>query len=124
MFQNPNNIFSNDKNQGITKNLDLTKQISNPNFQNNIKTKNNILRYSPIKEKNFESLYIKQNKYSEYNTYDNSPMKENKNLSLYNQNNTEYNSINLITPYKNNIEKTYNLSERNSNPYQITEKKK
>ena len=50
-------------------------------------------------------------------------MKENKNLSLYNQNNTEYNSINLITPYKNNIEKTYNLSERNSNPYQITEKK-
>ena len=123
MFQNPNNIFSNDKNQGITKNLDLTKQISNPNFQNNIKTKNNILRYSPIKEKNFESLYIKQNKYSEYNTYDNSPMKENKNLSLYNQNNTEYNSINLITPYKNNIEKTYNLSERNSNPYQITEKK-
>ena len=96
MFQNPNNRFSNNKNQEITINLDLSKQISNPNIQNNIRTKKNISRYSPIKEKNVESIYIKQNKYSEYNTY---------------------------TPYNNNNEITYNLSERNSNPYHIEEKK-
>ena len=123
MIQNQNNRFSNNQNHEKTINLEFSKQISNPNFQNNIRTKKNISRYSPITEKNLEPIYIQQNKYSEYNIYNNSPMKENKNLSLYNQNKSEYNTINLKTPNKINTEKTYNLSERNLNPYHITEKK-
>ena len=123
MIQNQNNRFSNNQNHEKTINLEFSKQISNPNFQNNIRTKKNISRYSPITEKNLEPIYIQQNKYSEYNIYNNSPMKENKNLSLYNQNKSEYNKINLNTPNKINTEKTYNLSERNLNPYHITEKK-